>query len=179
MQRYVLTERGKILVAMLIVFLLILPSVILVAHLTNKDSAPHNSDADGSDLNPLVTPDLTQVLPPADDNPGALFPALAGPIEFDLEAGTMTFLYAADLQSKLDENTVSMIGELLTSPQNISGTRIAIDIPQLSDNDTNRLTSAIIDAFHKYNVPTSDIIFFVYIPNTETQIYEIKISFRG
>ena len=167
MQRYVLTERGKLLVAMFIVLLLILPSVIIVILMSNKDSASGGSKNNSiNDSVPLNTPDLTQFLP-----------YLTGPIALDVDEGIMTFLFTPNSQTELDDESFSMLGELLKSPQNTNSSTLAVEIPLLSDEETAVVTAAVIDAFNKYSVPLSKIIFYVYHPESNIQTYEITMRF--
>jgi len=169
LQRYVLTERGKLLVAMFIVLLLILPSVIIVVLMSGRDSASGGSrsnDINDYDSVPINTPDLTQYLP-----------YLTGPIALDVDEGIMTFLFTPNSQTELDDESFSMLGELLKSPQNTNSSTLAIEIPLLSDEETAVITGAVIDAFNEYSVPLSKIIFYVYHPESNIHTYEITMRF--
>ena len=171
MQRYVLTERGKLLVATLILLILIIPSIILTVWTVRRDAA--------SEPPPRTNPDLTQFLPPVDESmPVSPDSPLSGPIAFDIDSGHMTFLFSPEAQTTLDDNTITKIGELLSSPQNTSDKKITVDIPQLSDGDMAVLTAAIINAFSTYDVPMSHIIFFVYQPRPDINIFEVNVAFR-
>ncbi|MCL2821015.1 MAG: hypothetical protein FWD38_09375 [Oscillospiraceae bacterium] len=181
MRGYVLTERGKLLVAMLIVLFVILPSVVFIVRASSRGTSatgtPH-----GSAEAPKNTPDLMQFLPANEeddkDEPETVTPSLTGPISFDLDEGEMIFLYMPDSQDTLDDATISKIGELLGSPKNTSDTKIAIEIPQLSDSDAGNLTSAVINAFEINHVPLSEIVFLVNRTEPDAKIFEVKISFR-
>ena len=163
MQRYVLTERGKLLIAILIVIFLILPSIIIVVMVSNRDNA---ADLKASDPDPENTPGLAQYLPP-----------LTGPIAFDSEAGMMAFLFTPGSQSALDEESLSMIGELLKSPQNTTASILTVEIPLLSDEETAVVTGAVVDAFSSYEVPLSKIVFYIYHPEPNIKTYEISLKF--
>jgi len=190
-RRYVLTERGKILVASLIAFFLILPSLILVIWVlprvsSSKDLPPasNGEQQNGSesiviDPPPVSTPD--PIDEPSDNYPEdqePLDPNLTGVKTFDFDAGILTFLFTPELQTALDDNITSMIGELLTSPKNIDNAKISVEIPNLPDEETEVLTTAIINAFTKHDVSLSDIVFFVYQPKQDEQTFAIKMYFQ-
>ena len=191
MQRYILTERGKFLIAMLIMIVLFLISLLLIIWSLTRASAPEKS-IDGSGDEPQSNISLSSSGPstenPADssqaspggDNNGSLSPgsALAGPTAFDFDDGLMTFLFTPGSQTALDADTVSMIGELLKSPKNITGVTIAIEIPHLSDEDTAVMTTAIIDAFELHEIPLSSVVIFVYQPEPNIKTFAVNISFR-
>ena len=191
MQRYILTERGKFLVAIfVIVFFLLLPTLIFAVWVLTRGAAstdlpPETSGVHQNGISsfspepsPENTPDSSLTLP-NDDNtgPSSIAPSLDGQIVFDLNAGVMTFLFTPDLQDTLDSDTDTKLGELLTSPKNTTDAKIAVEIPQLPDTETAILTTAILNAFNKHEVPLSDIIFFVYQTVPDAQTFEIKISF--
>ena len=191
MQRYVLTERGKFLVAILvIVFFLLLPAIILAIWAFTRDAAliesPHEANGihqnDTDSFSPVPSPENTQdpsTALPNSDNTGStsLDQNINDLIAFDLDAGTMTFLFTPDLQDIIDTHIDTKLGELLTSPKNTNDAKIAVEIPQLLDNETTIITTAILNAFTKHEVPLSDIVFFVYQPAPDIQTFEINISF--
>jgi hypothetical protein len=192
MQRYILTERGKFLVAILVIviFLLLPAMIIAIWALTREAETTHlPPDTNGIYQNgtgsfspeppPIDTPDPSLNLP-NDDNNESTHPdtSLDDLVAFDLEAGTMTFLFTPNQQDALDSNVDTKLGELLTSLKNTNNAKIAVDIPQLPDTDTAILTTAILDAFTKHEVPLGDIVFFVYQPDPDVQTFEIHISFQ-
>ena len=192
MQRYVLTERGKFLVAILvIVFFLLLPATIIAIWALTRETETTDlpPDTNGIYQNstgsfspeppPEDTPDPLLNLPD-DDNNESTHPdtSLNDLVAFDLEAGTMTFLFTPNQQDTLDSNIDTKLGELLTSPKNTNDAKIAVEIPQLSDNDTAILTTAILNAFNNHNVPLNDIVFFVYRPEPDISAFEVNISFQ-
>ena len=192
MQRYVLTERGKFLIVIIaIVLFLLLPILIFAIWVLNRDAAlmesPHEVNGihqNGNGLTPSEqvpesTPDPSLTLPNG-DNTGStsLDSSTTDLVAFDLEAGTMTFLFNPIIQDAVDSNIDAKLGELLTSPKNTNSAKIAVEIPQLPDNDTAILTAAILNAFTEHDIPLSNIVFFVYHPETDIQAFEISISFR-
>jgi len=192
-QRYVLTERGKLLIAMLVVLFIILPTILVIVWVVTHRE-PHDEYHEGSNN---IQQDGSLI--PSEQSNGHVNPDYSGQdarnnssaadalqddaanevIAFDLSAGTMTFRVTAGMQVSLDASTVSKIGELLTSSQNTTNSKIVVEIPQLSENESRAVTTAITDAFETHEVPLSDIVFFVYSPpDSHSQIFDINISFR-
>jgi len=191
MQRYVLTERGKFLVAIfVIVFFLLLPALIFAIWALARGAASTDLPPDTNGIHqngtgsftpePSLegTPEPSPALPNNNDSEStSLDPSLDDLVAFDLDAGTMTFLFTPGIQDNIDNHIDTKIGELLTSPKNANNAKIAVDIPQLPDNDTVILTTAILDTFTKHEVSLGDIVFFVYQPDPDIQTFEINISF--
>jgi len=171
-RQYILTERGKLFIAVLVIFFLIQPSLILFIWALNRDAQPNEPP-------PQSSPNPIQVSPDSGSGGSeSVDPALSGLRAFDFDNGEMTFLFTPDIQAALDDNITLMLGELLTSPVNTGDKKIAVDIPQLPDDDTAILTAAILVAFSTYEVPLHDIVFFVYRPESDAKTFEINISFR-
>lgn len=187
MYRYVLTERGKFLVAILVIVFFIIPLAIIATWALTRDTTSTGSPNDSNGFHQngtgpeILEPSTEQPQVPQDGDANGTAPhdpPLTGTINFDLNAGAMTFLFTPGQQSALDDDTASKIGELLTSPKNTLEAKIAAEIPQLSDNETAILTSAILDVFNTLEVPLSDIVFFVYQPEPGTKTFEVSISFQ-
>jgi len=178
MQRYSLTERGKLLIAMLIVFFLIIPSIIIVVITATRNSKPDESLP--AEISTEHSTDSTVPSPGQDNQTGSPPPdsSLEGPISFDLEAGTLTFLFTPEHQTVLDSSTNEKIGELLESPKNTSNAKIAVEIPQLPDEETAKMTTVILNAFLAHDYSINDILFFIYEPQHTTNTYEITVSFQ-
>ena len=183
MQNYILTERGKLLVAAIITFFLILPSLILVIwvlpRVSSSNESKHGSNEGHHNGSSLSDPDSPQGSPGnnanGSDTPD---PSLTGMRSFDFDEGIMTFLYTPELQNALDDNITFMIGELITSPKKTDETKFSVEIPQLPDGETATLTTAIINAFNSHGIKIGDIVFYVYplIPGEQT--FEIKMSIQ-
>jgi len=189
-RRYVLTERGRFLIALLVIFFFTLLSIILIFWTSARNAQPiviyndsndiRQSSSDPASSEPAsdTAPDEMPTSSSGDNNTAApLDPTLAGLTAFDFNAGVITFLYTPDLQADIDDNTVSVIGTLLASPQNADDSKIAVEIPLLPDDDTAALTAAIIRVFNTYEVSISDIVFFVYQPEPDVNTFEITMSF--
>ena len=159
MQRYILTERGKWIVAMLAVVLIVLPLSIFVVNALshhNSQNEPYNG------LNDVHQTENGTVLPGLSDG-------------LDVDAGVFKFLYTPGSQNTLGEDIIALIGDLLTSPKNTDDAKIAVEIPQLADEDAIMLTVAVSDAFIANDVPLSRITFYVYITEPDMESYELTI----
>ena len=189
MGKYVITERGKIAIAIVVMFFLIMPSLILVFWLMTRNTNSNETftDRSGSIQNNSDPADSEKASEAAagsshdplnNKEPESHDPSLTGVKSFDFEAGIMSFLFTPELQTAIDDNTIHMIGELLASPQNTGDRKIAVEIPQLSDESTLIITTAIIDAFNTHDIPVNDIIFLVYQPEADIRTSEISISFQ-
>jgi len=179
---YVLTERGKILVAMLVVLFLIIPSVIIFIY-TSSQNTHHDESPDVSNnihqngTEPASSEHTSETASPPDETQALSNESSADSVSLDIEAGRMTFLFAPETQAAIDDNTSSMIGQLLASPKNTDDSKIAVEIPQLTDDETAKLTTIILNAFISHGIQLSDIVFFVYLPESDEAPFEIKISF--
>jgi len=171
MHNYVLTERGKFVVALLVAFALVLLSMILFVWALLTDDSNDLSETPGG------TPGRVQVSPNPNDGISSPDPSLAGPVNFDIDAGEMSFIFKPEVQTYVDDRTASLIGDLLKSPKNTKDAKIAVEIPKLSDEDTSVLTNAVITAFARHGVAMSDIIFFVYAPG-QNEEFTVKVSFQ-
>ena len=201
MQQYHLTERGKSSVAIILTILLIvMPSVIFVIWtlvradtpdsaangsynvLENGSSAassgqPSDASSDGAEASSGNGSGDNGSGENSDIDSNTSDPSPDISPAFDLEAGTMTFVFTPGEQTYLDEDTVSSIGRLLTSPKNTINSIVYVEIPQLQDDYMVILTSAISGAFQEHSVPLSDILFFVYSPDPDAESFNINISF--
>ena len=197
MRRYDLTERGKIIIAVILVTLIfVIPAIILAAKAWNSspppddppqtaiptDPPPEISNTplpEGSGVDPSYPPqsgngEQGSFDPPVDppDEPQQF-----GPVDIDISAGTMSFLYAPDLQNTLDAETISMLGEFITSPKNAADSQINVELPHLSGEETSELISAITDAFAQHSVTQNEISYIVSPSAPEERIFEVFLSF--
>ena len=206
MTNYELTERGKIIIAVILVLLLlVLPSTILVVLAWDNTPPPVNDppqtsepepdpDSDSSVISDRPLPDGSGFNPddttlnengesgsfdPAPELPGdvPVYMPVYGPVSIDRNEGTMLFLFAPGIQDTLDDKTVSMLGEFVTSPKNTIDTVILIEIPLLPEEDTNTLISAIAEAFAKHGVSQSELAYIVYQTDTDEDAYVVTLSF--
>jgi len=167
-QNYALTERGKLFGAVLVVVVLLaITTIIFAVGTASRDTASGNARHGSNSISQN-----------GNESSASVSRALLDMVSLDIDAGIMTFPYTPGLLTSLDDNTVSLIGALLSSPENTENAVIAVEIPQLSDDDTATLTAAMIDAFNTYEVPLSDIIFTVYQPEQDAKTFKIGISFR-
>jgi len=143
-QHYVLTERGKLMVAMLAAFVLILLSLVLaviaLSSNNSKEKPPQESPNGQSDK----------------EDPSATL------IVFDSNAGVMVFSIKANVGETLDDEITNMIYELLSSPVKTKDSTIAVEIPLLADEEVAAITNAVINILTSLEVPINDITFFTY-----------------
>ena len=197
MRGYDLTERGKIIIAIILVtLLLIIPAAVLA--IIAWSSSPPPDDPPRTVVPGEPPPDISNTpLPegsgvdpedppkPGDGEQGSFDPPVDppddppefGPVGLDTEAGTMSFLYAPDMQNALDADTISMMGEFVTSPKNTDDSQITVELPQLSQAETSSLISAITDAFAQYSVDHNDITYKQSASDSGERIFEVHLSF--
>jgi len=157
------------------VLFLIVPSIIFVIWASNRDASPSeapHASAPETPTDGASSPETEE----SSDQPLHEYPT--GPTSFDPDAGKLTFPFTPESQTALDNNTTTKIGELLTSPKNIPGSKISVEIPQLKDDETGILTTAILDAFEKHEISSSDIVFMVYQPDPDAKTFDINVSFN-
>ena len=197
MRSYDLTERGKIIIAVILVTLIfVIPAIVLAAKAWNSSPPPDDPPQTSvpEDLPPDISntplPEGSGVDPPdpppsGNGEQGSYDPPVDppeepqefGPVGLDKTAGTMSFLYAPDLQSSLDADTISMMGDFITSPRNTDDSQITVELPQLSENETTELISAITDAFAQHSIAQNDISYIVTSSTPDDHIFEVYLSF--
>jgi len=187
LQGYIITERGKWVIAILILVVIIIPSVIftvrfftLRATINEPQNNLHEEQKTGDGISSSEPPE--EIGSGSDSSPAngnyssdASLPILTNLISYDLDAGIIIFTFTPGQITSLDDNTASKVGELVLSPLYREETKIAVEIPQLADNDISVLTTAINNTLTSFDVSLNDIIFFIYQPEQEMQEYIIKI----
>jgi len=153
----------------------------------NPDDSSVDTPADTPPDNSVDTPDDNSIDTPSDDDSesGSFDPLPEqldevpeyGPVSINNAEGTMLFIFAPGLQDALDDMTVSMLGEFITSPKNTVDAVILIEIPLLSEENTTILISAIADAFAKHGVTQSELAYVVYQSDKDETTYEVTLSF--
>ena len=202
MGNYELTERGKIIIAVILALLVfVIPSTILVVLAWDRpppppddppvtaeplpipaNDVPTNSDRplpEGSGFSPDDNPE-NDINKQDSPDPMEDFPCdlpVYEPASVDLSEGTMVFLYWPDLQKPLDDEILLMFGEFLTSPKNTDTSVILAEIPLISDDETSALIAAITDAFAGHGVPLRKMAFAVYQSDTDEPFYKVTLSF--
>jgi len=205
MSGYKLTDRGKIIVVVIVVILLfIVPSAVMAVRAwsapppqreeppqsgevipdSQDDASPDISDRplpNGSGLDPIQPPESGR----GNGEAGSVDPTPEpsedqsenGPIELNLSAGTMRFVFAPRLQTSLDAATTTLLAEFLTSPRNTSSAQILVEMPELSEADTTTLISAVLDAFAQHGVSQESIVFLKDQTVVSDRYVEVKLSF--
>ena len=172
MNGYELTERGKIVIALVLVLLLLLvPSAILAlkAMAIQSSQETENIDTESSrESQPTLVepsaPEIADESPPEGGgfNPPDIFPpdnsSLSGEPESvkphvsvqdsgGFTVGTLTFMYSPGLQDTFDAEILSALIDFLRSPGITPDCLIAIETPLLSGEDAERFISVVISAF--------------------------------
>jgi len=200
---YELTERGKIIIAIVFVLLLlVLPAVILGYNAWANQAPPpddspqasakipgQNGEPQGTENGPL--PEGSGFNPEGDDYPengngesgthnsGDQIPPNTdfGLIGVDSIAGTLSFYFSPEMQNTLDAGTISKISEFLSSPKNRIGSQIAVEMPVLSNEDAAKLMTAIGNAFAPHGVSQAHLVYLTYPSDTVGSSFEVKLSF--
>ena len=211
MHGYRLTNRGKIIVAVVfaLIFFMLPAAILLLYTMTSQPTAKAESGASGTSppVHIVAPPSVASESPPPngggfsptdgnentgwkpspgvsnpvpspgisvpEPSPGALNPTPPqsfGPVGGNPSDGTLSFSFSPDLQDRLDEETVSQISIFLTSSKNIESNRIAIEIPQLSGEYSEKLISAILRAFAAQKVPEQGLAIIAYGTVEETLV---------
>jgi len=200
MRGYEFTERGKIIIAVLIVILIfVIPSLILAVNAWNNspppveptrsiapdpDDIPVISDRplpSGSGFNP---PELSET---GNGEQGSFDPPIEhpddesykesefGPVNIDSTAGTMSFRFNPDLQNTLDADTTAMLGEFITSPRNTSGAQIAVEMPNLPEEDLSVLIAAVKGAFAVHDIDLEKLAFVNHQSGADERSFEVRL----
>ena len=188
-QRYELTGRGKILVTVLVIILiLVVISIIYCAVVAEREfvsdglqqgtgMSDNIDDLASSEPIEGAASDSTTALTSEDNGDSEALDLYSDDsVALDIDSGTLAFYFVPDSQTALDDHIVLMIGEFLTSPINTDGAKITVEIPQLPDDVTAILTSAIIEALEMYEVPLGDIVFHVFHADPSAVEFEIKMA---
>ena len=204
MYGYELTERGKIMVAIILVLLLLLiPSAILLyTAMSNETSPPPDQ---GSQTSGVPPPSIFETPPnngsesspppngggfnqpdalPSDDNvnPGGQYPTSPpglGQPYVDPSEGTLSFFFSPGLQNTIDVETSSMLGIFLSSSKNVPGSLIAVEIPSLSDEHTEKTKSAIVSAFAALGIREQRLSFRTDQDGEATDPFRVNLSFSA
>ena len=230
--KYELTERGKIMVAGLIVLImLILSGLLVVMAMANNSAPPANTPEQEEEIlstqtiaptptptntptqtptqtpTPSATPSPSEMPPPITDNPppnGGGFaessdsptgdngepnediepddqdtppPPVYGPIGGNPSDGTLSFLFSPDHQTELDDETKSLLEELLNSPKNTHNNTIVVETSQLSGDYSNMLMAAIVRAFATREIPEERIAHVTRPLETSDEVIEVSLYF--
>ncbi|MCL2629051.1 MAG: hypothetical protein FWD44_10240 [Oscillospiraceae bacterium] len=100
-----------------------------------------------------------------------------GPVGLNITEGTMLFMFSPAYQDLLDEETVSMLSDFLSSPKNTANAQVQVEMPDLSEDETTLLLSAVTKAFSNYNIKTSDIVYVKNRTEVTESNFEVKLSF--
>jgi hypothetical protein len=198
-----MTERGKIVIAVILVMVcLVLPAIVLAVWAWTGSSPPPEPPPqsaeplpdepppyisngplpNGSGLDPHDPPDLK---PPEINESGSADPPPEhddydleyGPIYLNVSEGTMLFSFSPELQDSLDNDTALMLGDFLASPKNTTRAQVMVEMPNLSGDDTTALISAVSNALAQHGVTQENIVYLTQLKEAEERFFEVKLSF--
>jgi len=189
---YELTDRGKIIIAVVLVLLfLVLPSVLLLANANGNQptTRPPERDTDPPDLPQQVdtSPSPTESPPPGsggfvppdvsepidDDDVGGVASCevpMSGQPVLNSSEGTLSFLFSPELQSSLDADTLVLLNPFLFSPMNTPGSLIAVELPRVSPIYVDTLSAAVTSAFSELGVSEQRLAFLVRSENGSDEV---------
>jgi len=203
---YELTDRGKIIITVVLVLLIfVLPAAILLYNaVASPDSpAPDDRDQQASAIPPSIpngpqNPPITESPPPngggfnPPDNPQpngngqGITPSPNGqdppePPEsigrVDSIEGTLSFLFSPDQHDRLGAGLLSMLDVFLGSPKNTQDSIIAVETPQLSLEDSERLISVVVSEITGRGIPQQRIAYATRLATPEDGSFEVKMYY--
>ena len=137
---------------------------------TSQDPSPgisHGASPGISPPTPGVTPGSPSPTPAQEQNHSSV-----DPVE-----GTLSFHFSPESQNSLDSETTAMLGAFLGSPRNTRDSYVIIEIPQLSDEDTERLVAAVVSAFASQGVSDQRLSFSRNPAGTTAGTPEVNIYY--
>jgi len=124
-------------------------------------------------------PDLTDDSDSSDGSDESVQdPPEEGLVGLNVAAGTMAFIFFPDMQTTLDLQTASRLGDFLSSPQNVENARIIIEIPHMHETARANIINALTTALESYGVARHDIVFFTTTETAEGESFEVRLSFH-
>ena len=207
MYSYELTERGKIIIAIIIVVLVfLLPSVIFAVKAINStpppiDDPPHAAAPepgdtpvitdrplpDGSGLDPIDPPETDEkddepYEPPVEpeevpEEQPEEVPEF-GFVDLDRTRGTMKFTFSPGHQIALDEDTISALADFVTSPRNTARAHISIETPSLTSEDSTIFQAALTEALAQHGVRRDKLVFNANSSSTYERAFDVILSFQ-
>ena len=183
-----LTERGKITLAVLIVIPILILSIILaVITLSRKTNEPPPDTSKQPQIPEMIVtqpepPDNGGFPPPEeteqpgeepneptepveeepdDDDPESTPVIAIGNPTVNLTAGRFSFFFSMNNQTSLDRQTSTLLDTFLTSPKNVPDSKIAIETPKLSTDDTKSFISIMTSALGERNIESQRIVHII------------------
>ena len=189
MRAFELTERGKILVAVVLVLLFLVLTAGILVFMAMASPSTDQPISDQSPQESLPSPDDTAsspiAIPPPPDDDGLDPPVVTppdnggshtprpngvGPPVVDSTEGTLSFFFSTEFQSGLDQEIMSMLDIFLGSPENTHDKMIAIETPKLSEEDTGTFITVITDALGELGIEAQHLAHIVD-PNLPLDVY--------
>ena len=206
MEGYELTDRGKIvLTVILAVLLFFLPAAILIfsAIASQPPDIPVNEDSKASAAPPPQSetppPVITEspppsgggfnppdTSPPTDGGAGEQEPPAStdpspppgtGQSVVDPIEGTLSFFFSPNEQNNLDAGTSSMLDEFLGSLKNTQDSIIAIETPKLTDEISDVFIPVITGALESRGVEDNRIAYITDQRIPLADAFEVNLSY--
>ena len=199
MRGYEFTERGKIVIAVIIAIPLFIIAITLAVIAWNNsqpppDDPPSHSEPFSPDDDPEISdkplPDGSGFTPPDPDDPSSTEQGEFDPdpdrdgeildlgnIYINSIDGIMKFVYYPSSGDTFNETVVSLIGDFLASPQNTADAQIVAEMPQLPEEELSSLINAIIDAFARHDIPKETLAYSLYQADPDDDSFEVKFYF--
>lgn len=204
MGKYELTDRGKIAITVVIAVVLLLLSAILLFRAMAAKAA-QSVDKQGTEPSGASPPDLIVPEPqesinipppnggglsPTDDSPvidvdipegqdpaQTYTPDHAGQATDDPFEGMLSFEFTPDQQNILDPEDISTIEMFLSSPLNTQDSVIMIEMPQLPEDDTDKLMETYISAFLELGVSEERLAFSILPSDPANGVNMVSIHY--
>ena len=204
MEDYELTDRGKIVITIvLVVLLLFLPAAILLytAMAGQPSQTPENPGSQALVTTENPDPSITESPPPNGGgfNPGDASPQDVGEVEtqkppplflqtppkptgsgqgiVNAIEGTLSFNFSPDVHSALSTETSLLLDAFLISPKNKPDSIVAVESPQLELKDSEKLVSVVNSALSTRGVPLNRIEYIMNETVPEADFFEVSMSY--
>jgi len=196
LDRYELTDRGKIMLTVILaVLLFFLPAAIMIisAISSQPSGIPDNEDSKASASPPTSSyesppPVISESPPPSgggfnppDNSPSTdgqgPSPPGSGQSSVDPIEGTLSFFFSLNGYDNLDAVTSSMLDIFLGSPKNIPGSAIAVETPALTYEVSEVFIPFIAGAFASKGVGENRIAYIVDQSVPLADVFEVNLSY--
>lgn len=203
MHDYELTDRGKILIAIVVavIFLLVPAGILVFSALAEQpldesgpgvSGAPTASVDEAAPSQPLITPPPSGgdfnppgVQPPdvvasPSDPGGSEEPADTGlVIGGDPSGGTLSLTFSPGIQETLDSEALASIDLFLSNPGNSDKNRIVVELPRVPGHEEDAAMTAIVSALVERGVSEQRLAFIVSSDRMEEEggVFVVRMYF--
>ncbi|MCL2152633.1 MAG: hypothetical protein FWH57_06710 [Oscillospiraceae bacterium] len=89
----------------------------------------------------------------------------------------LSFIFSPARQDSLDDKTLSNLRGFVNSPENTDDSSIAIEIPKLSEADTQKLLKVLDNAFTDLGISEQRLVYISDQDATAQDAFEVTLSF--